>query len=236
MNRRFCDLERFYSILAPLETSGKQGRNLASCVRADFPTRGVYFFREPGEFRGNDSRAFRIVRVGTHAVSIDSKTTLWNRLHAHLGTRTGGGNHRGSIFRRHIGAALLVRENKKVGSWGIGSSVPPEVRRDSKAMAAETAWERRVSEYIGAMTVMWVDIPDAAGANSMRAYIERNAIALLSNLLEPIEPASAGWLGHHSCTEEIRRSHLWNVQHVDKEYDPGFLAHLQVAVRQTIRS
>jgi hypothetical protein len=100
---------------------------------------------------------------------------------------------------------------------------------------AEAAWERKVSEYIGAMTVLWVDVPDEPGANSERAFIERNAIALLSNQLAPMKPASAGWLGHYSPRNEIRQSHLWNLKHVDQTYDPRFLDDLEVAVERTGR-
>lgn len=237
MNDVERDQDRFYSILAPLEASGKQGRNLASYNgRSGFPSRGVYFFREPGEFRRADPSTLRIVRVGTHAVSVNSKSTLWGRLRAHLGTRVGTGNHRGSIFRLHVGAALLTRENEEIKSWGIGSSVPQEVRNDPRAKEAETAWEKRVSDYIGAMSVIWVAVPDDPGPNSMRALIERNSIALLSNRLEPIESASANWLGHCSPRDEIRRSHLWNLNHVDQAYDPNFLDHLRTAAQKTILS
>src|SRR4051794_27245281 len=96
------DLNRFYAILAKLEASGPQGLALSTYSgRSGFPMRGVYFFREPGEFRAASPSSLRVVRVGTHAVSANSKSTLWKRLRAHLGTRSGGGNHRGSIFRLH---------------------------------------------------------------------------------------------------------------------------------------
>jgi hypothetical protein len=228
------DLDRFYSILAPLEATGKQGLNLASYSgRSGLPTRGVYFFREPGEFRVTDPSVPRVVRVGTHAVSANSKSTLWGRLRAHLGTRSGSGNHRGSIFRLHVGAALQIRDQMKVGSWGSGSSMPPDVRHDPKAKAAESAWEQKVSAYIGAMSVVWVDVPDEAGANSMRGFIEKNAIALLSNQLAPIEPASPKWLGQYSPRAEIRGSCLWNLAYVGRPYDPAFLDTLQTVVLGT---
>lgn len=83
----------------------------------------------------------------------------------------------------------------RLPSWGSGSSVPPEIRNDPRATAAEAAWEQTVSAYIGAMSVVWVDVPDDPGPNSLRAFIERNAIALLSNQLNSIEAASPNWLG-----------------------------------------
>jgi hypothetical protein len=68
----------------------------------------------------------------------------------------------------------------------------------------------------------------------MRAFIERNAIALLSNHFVPIEPASAGWLGNDSPRVEIRKSSLWNLNHVGQQYDPRFLDELESAVELTV--
>jgi hypothetical protein len=86
------------------------------------------------------------------------------------------------------------------------------------------------------MTVLWVDVPDEPGPGSMRATIERNAIALLSNLLNPFERANTGWLGHYSPREEIRRSSLWNLDYIDQKYDPRFLDDLEAAVERTVRA
>jgi len=231
MSDTATDLDRFYLLLSRLESFPYQGQRLDAYREARaFPLRGVYFFRESGEYRSSRRNAPRIVRVGTHAVSTGSKSSLWGRLKTHLGTRLGGGNHRGSIFRLHVGAALLARDRLSLPSWGVGSSAPPAVRENPTARAAEAAWERRVSAYLGAMTVLWVDVPDEAGPNSTRALIERNAIALLSNHLTPIEPASTGWLGHHSPRHDIRQSSLWNLKHVDETYDPQFLDDLATAV------
>lgn len=82
----------------------------------------------------------------------------------------------------------------------------------------------KVSQEIGAMPFVWVDVDDAPGTNSARAYIERNAIALLSNAgKEPIDPPSKHWLGLDADRAEIRQSGLWNVKHVAESYDPKFI-------------
>jgi hypothetical protein len=73
------------------------------------------------------------------------------------------------------------------------------------------------------MTVLWVEVPDEPGPESDRGYIERNAIALLSNGLRPLDTPSDFWLGLHSPREGIRRSGLWNLNHVKERYRPEFL-------------
>jgi hypothetical protein len=220
------DLERFYALMARLAAAPFQGRRLDECGGSDpWPSRGVYFLTEPGEYRSFALRTPRITRVGTHAISAGAKGTLWSRLRTHRGVRKGGGgNHRGSIFRLHVGAALLARDGGRLDSWGVGSTATAGVR------LTEAEHERRVSSYIGRMALFWVGIPDEPGAQSARAFVERNAIALLSNHLEPIDQPSNSWLGRSSPRAEIRRSALWNLNHVSADYDPAFLPALETFV------
>lgn len=231
---RIDDVEHFYDLIDRLRVATRGARYLRDCSKTTgWPTHGVYFFFEDGERRETGEQ--RIVRIGTHAVSAGSKTTLWNRLSAHRGTvggsQAGGGNHRGSIFRLHVGRALLARggfDEQAASTWGIGSSAPKEVRQ------AEYPIERAVSEYIGAMPVIWVSIPGDAGTESDRKLVEANAIALLSNCdREPIDPPTQGWLGRLSPHPAIRESGLWNVQHVDEHHDSAFLTVFESYVRST---
>jgi hypothetical protein len=85
-SRRIDHLVRFYSILDRLERSIGGRRTLAvSHGRMKWPQRGVYFFMEDGEIRTDPGEGLRIVRVGTHALTSRSQTTLWNRLLQHKG-------------------------------------------------------------------------------------------------------------------------------------------------------
>jgi hypothetical protein len=144
---------------------------------------------------------------------------LWTRLSQHRGqTQSGGGNHRGSIFRLIIGTALVARDGHACPTWSVGNSATSEIK------AGEIALERKVSSFIGAMPFLWISIDDEPGAKSLRGFIERNAIALLSNYRrQPIDAPSTGWLGHHCDREKVRKSGLWNSNHVDEAYDPNFL-------------
>jgi hypothetical protein len=228
------DLHQFYAALDRLAQKPGQGRPLREQPgNGALPVRGVYFFFEHGEARRGIPGTPRVVRVGTHAVSKGSKSILRQRLKAHLGTRAGGGNHRGSIFRLHVGVALLQREKLQLPWWGDGRSAPKALRESANARTEEAAWEQRVSAYIGAMPVLWVDVPGEAGPDSCRALIERNAIALLSNHRAPVDPPSEGWLGHHSERDAICSSGLWNLNSVDGDYDPGFIAVLQKSIDST---
>jgi hypothetical protein len=217
---RVEDLVRFYSILKHLEDKTGGPRRLADCSgRMAWPNRGVYFFHEQGETRSDTGGGPRVVRVGTHALVAASRTTLWNRLSQHRGQqKTGSGNHRGSIFRLIIGAALINRDKLDFPTWGERNSAETDVR------SGEVALEHQVSKVIGSMSLLWLPIDDEAGPKSLRGYVERNSIALLSNYNKPaLDPPSASRLGHHSDRERVRNSGLWNQNHVEETYDPAFL-------------
>lgn len=216
-------LSKFYSILDVLEAKLDGARELRGCSgRLAWPKRGVYLFRERGELRSADGRGPRIVRVGTHALKAGSRTSLWNRLSQHKGHQSsGGGNHRGSIFRLLVGSALNRMHGCACPTWGSGHSAPSEVRD------RELELERAVSTVIGCMPFLWLGIEDEVGPDSRRAFIERNAIALLSNYNKPaLDAPSASWLGNRSDRERVRKSGLWNCNHVDHAYDPSFLDQL----------
>jgi hypothetical protein len=223
-DQRLANLTRFYSLLDRLETNIGGARSLAQCAgRMDWPKRGVYFFHEAGERRADTGHGPRIVRVGTHALKSGSGTSLWNRLSQHKGQLgSGGGNHRGSIFRLIVGTALIGRDGHACPTWGVGNTAKADVR------AGERALECEVSRVIGNMPFLWLTIEDEAGPQSLRGYIERNSIALLSNYGKPpLDPPSQGWLGHHCDRERVRTSGLWNSNHVDESYEPAFLDELE---------
>jgi len=219
---RLSDLNRFNDLLKKLRERIGGTRKLSECDgRMVWPKRGVYFFFEQGEMRSNGTEQ-RVVRVGTHALTGTSQTTLWNRLSQHRGTVTPkGGNHRGSIFRLLIGAALLAREGKdECMSWGLGNSADAETRTSERAI------EERVSNYIGSMPFLWLAVDE--GVETGRGYIERNSIALLSDSRQPaIDPPSPRWLGRYCPRARVQQSGLCNQNHVEERYDPRFLDMLE---------
>lgn len=231
---RLGHLIRFYELIHALEDLLGGARRLAECDgRLDWPSRGVYFFMEDTEYRTHTGAGPRIVRVGTHALKAGSETRLWTRLSQHRGQRlSGGGNHRGSIFRLIVGTALIAKHQYQFPTWDDrAGSATAETR------AGELALEREVSTTIGAMRFLWLPINDESGMDSERGLVERNAIALLSNYRkESIDPPSPGWLGHHCNRPRVRASGLWNANHVEEPYDPAFLDRLERLIADSVRA
>lgn len=233
MSRR-SDLDRLYDLLEHLEANVGGKQRLKDCTGyMNWPERGVYFFFAKAETRESTDQ-LRLTRIGTHAVSTGSGTSLWNRLRTHRGANSGtyedGGNHRGSVFRKRIGEAMIERDSlhNEYPHWGEGSSAGRERR------LAELEHERRVSEYIRDLPFLWVDVDDEPSPQSDRAYLERNTIALVSNYRkDSLDPRSGDWLGRDSPRSEISDSGLWNINHVREEYDPMFLDRLGRSIEET---
>ena len=226
---RLQDVKRFYALLDELERRLGGKRTLAAAHRnMTWPQRGVYFFFEAGEERSTSGTGARVVRVGAHAVSQGSKTNLWNRLNNHKGS-TNGGNHRGSIFRLHVGTALIATEAwpGAAATWAVGQSAPPG------AKTAERSLELRVNEVLGRMPFLWLNVDDEPSKDSLRAYLERNSIALLSNAntTPPIDPPSPSWLGLHAASPKVRQAGLWNIRHTTDTYEPEFLDVLEQHIK-----
>ncbi|GAA1846081.1 hypothetical protein [Actinomadura bangladeshensis] len=221
------DTERFYFLLGRLEERIGGPRLLRNCDHATgWPKYGVEFFLEEGQFRtGGDG--LRVVRVGSHALRATSQATFWGRLAQHRGPVSGAnagvGNHRGSIFRHHIGTALQQVDDwpaDVVQSWRQTKVSPAQHK-------AEGPFEQAVSEHITAMPLLWLDVPDREQRKSIRA----NSISLLSQRNGGVHRTTSGWLGLHAENEHVRTSGLWNSDHVDDPYDPSFLDDMEARVK-----
>jgi hypothetical protein len=175
----------------------------------------------------------RVVRVGTHALTPTSKATLQSRLRQHRGQLTGhnpgGGNHRASVFRHHVGAALIRREDlpDELLRYWLSRHRPP---RGSELADQEASIERKVSRYIGDMPLLLLNVPNRTD----RSYLESNSIALLSRLTGGPDLPSPRWLGRYAERAEIRESGLWKVQHVADDNEPEFLRRLAQLALKTV--
>lgn len=182
-----------------------------------WPNRGVYYVIDKTESSIVTSFSPKVIRIGTHAISKNSKSTLWDRLKTHKGNSDGGGSHRSSVFRLHVGNALLNKNGIICDSWSLGQSAPKEIRDRERWL------EELVSDYIGDLGIAYLNIDDEPSSKSNRAYVEKNSISLLSTANHSLEFPSSHWLGKYSTHPSIINSSLWNVDHIHAEYDLEFI-------------
>lgn len=134
----------------------------------------------------------RIVRVGTHT----GEGRLPKRLKLHYGGRT-----RRSVFRRHVGNALV--------SAGLAEGMPGDAApfgSNQISSVLEEAVSKRFAQTFS-FSVIGIDDKDD------RLRLESGLIASLAS--GPYGVSSEHWLGRHSPVEAIRVSGLWNKNHVD---------------------
>lgn len=220
---RIKDLKKLYQHISLARQKGFTFK-FSELPSKKLAKRGVYVFLDPRELNFLKDGP-RIVRIGTHAVSSESKSTLRNRLRSHLGQADGGGNHRGSIFRLHVGRALLDSGDLNFYSetWGAGQHAIAEIRE------AEVELEQRVSTYLSELEIFLIPISDEPSKDSLRAHVETQLIALCSEDFHTIDQSESTWLGRHSPMSTITKSGLWNLRDVAKEYKPdglGSVTHL----------
>lgn len=232
-------LDRFLTRLAQLRAAQGGGRRLPEIAGArGLPARGVYFFVDPTEplILGHP----RIVRVGTHAVSEGSRSTLKQRLAQHRGRLAeAGGNHRGSIFRLLVGEALIARGlAPDCPSWGMkgarSAAAAVLARSPDDLAAAEAPVEQAVSAYLSGLEVVFAPVDDAPSRESARGVIERGAIALLAEAARRgLVTPGPDWLGHWSRRPTVHTAALWNQNHVAEPWSPEFLGIFEASARGT---
>ena len=227
---RFKLINDLYEIFNSFKEQNGKIFKLKELVNSEFiPTKGLYVFFNEDEQRIFNTSQNRIVRVGTHAVSKGAKSTLYQRLKQHKGMNNLDGNHRSSIFRLHVGNALIQKNNLKCSTWGQDIKINEEQKKQ------ESIIEKMVSEYIGEMPVLLININDDSSKYSDRSYIEQNMIALLSDNYLPIDYQYENWLGNYSIHNAVRSSSLWNVDYTkNKDYDKNFLEILQIHIDITL--
>ena len=165
------------------------------------PNNGIYLFFEEGEVINSfGEQHSRIVRVGTHRK--DSRFRA--RIRQHYGqVNSERGNKNGSIFRKHVGGALLGCidiEHPALPAWYHN--------RLKGADEHEIAVSRRLR---GRFTFVCFEVPIA----SERLDLESGLIAQLAQY--PLDSPSPSWLGYFAKNDTIRAFGLWNTQRVSAE-------------------
>ncbi|EKS35140.1 hypothetical protein HMPREF9696_02412 [Afipia clevelandensis ATCC 49720] len=206
---------KLYSVLARQIRQGVMAPLTEILKGNTLPEKGVYIFCDPSEDSNLHVTTPRIVRIGTHAVSSGSKSTLRSRLRTHAGSADGRGSHRSSIFRLHIGQSLIAKNSweLKYPHWGKGSTASSEIRESERDL------EQEVSSYMGQLLVTTLPLVDDSGPGSARAHVERALVALLTEDMDFLEESSSAWLGRFSSRPQLQSSGIWNVQHVGATLD-----------------
>ena len=141
IHKRHAAIARSYEMFTSLAKS--MGLHpLRNILAEDLPTQGVYFFFDNNEQTKFSTAVPRLVRVGTHGVSAGSVATLRNRLRTHLGTRAGNGNHRASVFRLHVGRAIIERDRlqQRYPNWGKGQSASKDITEVEAPLESMVQW------------------------------------------------------------------------------------------------
>ena len=185
--------ERVYDLLVPLP------RHNHVTSPGQLPTDGIYVFFEHGEQAlANGAIVDRIVRVGTHVKDGNFRA----RIREHYGqVKSLGGNKNSSVFRKHLGSALLRRVDPldpRLPAWlkNMGPSYPDVEAEVSRALR-ET------------FTFVCFAVP----TSTERLSIESGLIALLSQ--HALGAPSSSWLGYYAASDKIGHSGLWNSNEID---------------------
>ena len=166
--------------------------------KKELPVNGIYIFYEKGEICSlGESKTDRIVRVGTHK----SDGRFPGRIRQHYGqVNSLRGNKNSSVFRKHIGSALISRTNRddpRLKDW-IEQGEP-----------GTSEIEELVSVELR-NNFTFVCFP--VDTKEERLSLESGLIALLSQF--PLGQPSDNWLGKYAARPEIGNSGLWNTQHI----------------------
>jgi hypothetical protein len=187
---------------------------------SSIPRNGIYLFFEQGEdvVCGGAPRP-RIVRVGSHR----GEGRLPKRIRLHYGPQKSlGGNKDLSVFRRHLGAALLARTNQddpRVLEW---------FRKGGRRY-------REVEEEVSRCLRDWFRfVCFRVDERDERFELEAALIGLLAST--PMSAPSPGWLGRHAIAEPIRRTGLWNtMQTTAAPLSPQGLGRVAELIAATLR-
>jgi len=190
-------------------------------ARERLPENGIYFFYEKGEVWGHGENQPRIVRIGTHREgnfrSRISEHFLLNDAKMNFGA-TRPPPHDRSIFRKHIGRALLNRSHSPyLGVWNIDFMKRENLRQYAHLRDIEK--ERRIEAEITRLlreefSFRFV-VLEGQAARMGSGGLEARLIGTVARC-DTCQP-SPDWLGQYSPEEKIRQSGLWLVHHLRAE-------------------
>lgn len=184
----------------------------------DVPKNGLYFWYEEDELTHGGKQ--RVTRVGTHKKA----DLLQKRINQHF-----RGPREGSVFRKHLGGALMRaagEPNSQVKAWYQKRTESPRFSDPKfKRLEQQVTEQARSASY----RVLRIDDPEK------RLKMEEMLIGLFSQCKD-CRP-SQSWLGNYAYRKQIRDSGLWNVNYVysPNESVQSDLMQLKYLVDETLR-
>lgn len=182
------------------------------------PKNGIYFVYEQGEHWGHGGDHSRVVRIGTHKDG---------NFHARIGEHflldeskmnfdaTRPAPRERSIFRKHIGRAMLNRDQDPyLSTWEIDFT--SRASRDRYGSLRDVVKEKQVETEITRLlresfSIRFI-VMDRQAERMGASGLERRLIGTVAQCGQ-CRPSST-WLGHSSPKLQIRSSGLWLIQHL----------------------
>jgi hypothetical protein len=184
------------------EVLNKMPRHYFGRLNEAVPADGVYFLFEAGE-TGHGGE--RLVRIGSHT----GKSNLASRLREHVRS-----NKDRSIFRKHIGRALLKRDNDPyLGVWNLDLTSRKAREEFGHRLEADKQdeVEQAVSNYIcKSFSIVVLPASDSTAA----CRLEELCIGTVS-CCSRCSPSDT-WLGRHA-DPRIGHSGLWQIMHLYRQ-------------------
>ncbi len=185
------------------------------------PENGIYFFYEKGEVWGHGENRQRIVRIGTHREgnfrSRIADHFLFNDAKMNFDV-TRPPPHDRSIFRKHIGRALLNRSHSPyLDVWNIDFMKRKNLKQYAhlRDIEKEGRIEAEVTRLLREDFSFRFIVLEGQAARMGSAGLEARLIGTVAQC-GTCRPSS-DWLGQYSPEGKIRRSGLWLVHYLRAE-------------------
>jgi len=183
----------------------------------ELPDDGIYFFYELGEFGHGGNR---IVRIGTHKngnfKSRIKDHFVFNKNKIENLDKNKPKPSDRSIFRKNIGRALIRKENLDyIEMWeqDFTKKINRKKLGNKRNIELEKQIEKKISKILREnFSFRFIKVEQASKVIGSKG-LESRLIATVAKCEKC--RASPNWLGRFSPIEKIRKSGLWNFQHVD---------------------
>jgi hypothetical protein len=183
------------------------------------PENGIYFFYEQCEIWGHGGNKPRIVRIGTHKDGNFRSRIAEHYLLDEAKMNFNAGRpapHERSIFRKHVGSALLNQHNDDYLQIWEKIDFTPKKNREKFGHLRNIRKEKEIeSEIIMILRENFSFRFILVSSQSERMGTKGLESSLIGTIAHcQLCKASNYWLGKYSPKAQIRESGLWQIQHL----------------------